>query len=303
MKNLTALERRGFNKPSLSFGSVVANAPAPVFTGTVNRPYDQPRLLERPSLMQMPTPSLEGSVNNNDGPRTEDSRPVSKLCRATAPTLAFNSRTAPLGQYGNSNTDQITTFQTMDDIMGINPYMRRADEIGFSHQVPNVGHLGRSLKPPGWKEGDPPITPDEAWRLFDIDHQNAVHNFETSLASQGHQNAEDRGRFRIQLNDQWHAQRLFYEKLLQERLFIYDQHNERQQRKIERLRESGYGLSQNCLAEVSQPMQPQAMASHMPAPLLESACRQKIPPTYPNQMDGPCGYPRTSQSEPTRHMV
>ena len=294
---MTALERRGFNKPPLSFGSVVANDPAPVFTGSPDRPYEQPRLLQRPSLLQIPTPDLEGSVNNNDGPRTEDSRSLSNLCQDTGPTSYFNARTTALGQYGPPETDHMATFETVDDIMAINPYMRRADEIGFSHQVPGIGHLGNSLEPPGWKEGDPPITPDEAARLYYIDRQHVVDRVETTLANQEHQNNEEKERFMTNLNDQFQAWRLLCEKVLEQRLFIYNQHQERLQKNIERLRGNEHGLPYNRLPEASQPVQARAMATHMAASLPQSPCWQGAP-TCRDRVDGPYGCPQTSQSEP-----
>lgn len=291
------MERRGFNKPPLSFGSVVANPPAPVFTGVTDRFNEQLRLLHRPSLMQMPTPNLEGSVNNNDRPRTEESRPFRNSCWAAAPISSLNSRSTVLDQYGYSDIDHTGSFQTADDIMDMNPYIRRADEIGGHHQVPDVGHLGCYLGPPGWIEGDSPITPTEAKRLFDIDRQEAVHEFDRSLANLEHQNVEEKERFRTKANDEWYKQHILNWTVFEQRVLIYHQHQERQQRKMERSRGNSYGLFESRLSEVSQPSQPRAMASHTAASLPESPYWQGIP-THENQTDGPYGNPRTSQSEP-----
>ena len=292
---LTAPERRGFNKPPLSFGSVVANVPAPVFTGAINRSYKKLGLLEQPPLTH--TPSLEGSVSYVGNPQSEESAPGSDWCRATAPNTSSDSHPTALDQQGRSYTDQIATFQTMDDIMGVNPYLRRADEIGFRHQVPGIGHLGVSLVPRGWKEGDPPITPAEAKKLFDIDRQHAVHDLEMSLANQKHLKDDEKENFSASIDDQWKAQLLLDRTVLTERLLIHKQHHEREQRKLERLGEDEQGLSQNRLSEVPRPMQSRAMASYMPAPLPESPGWRMIS-NCSNSMDSRFGNPRTPPSKP-----
>lgn len=243
----------------------------------------------------MHIPNLNGSVNYDNSSRTEDSNSVSNSRRATPPTTIVNSRSTSLEQHGRSNTEQIFPFQTMDAIMGVNPYMRRADDIGFCHQVPGVGHLGSYLVPHGWKEGDPPITPAEAKKLFDIDHQEAVRVFDTSLANQEHLNDKEKKSFSALIHDQWKAQLLLDHLVLAERVSIYEQHLERQQRKLEHLRENEQPLSQNFLSGVLQPIQPRAMTSYLQGPPLEPPCWQRLP-NYPNQMNDPFGYPRTEQS-------
>ena len=277
----------------MSFGSVVTNAPAPVFTGPVDRSHKQLGLREQHPLTH--TRILEGRVNYNDTSRTEDSWPVSNSHRVMAPTTSIDSRSTSVEQHGRSDIEQIFPFQTVDDILGVNPYMRRADDIGYSHQVPGVGHLGSYLVPRGWKEGDPPITPTEAKKLFDIDHQEAMRVFETSLGNQEHLNDKEKKSFSAIINDQWKAQLLLDRLVLTERVSIYEQHYERQQRKSERLRENEQSLSQNCLSAVPKPIQPPAMTSYLHGPPLESPCWQRLP-NYPNQMNDPFGYPRTQQS-------
>lgn len=283
----------------MSFGSVVANAPAPVLTGAINRFNKKLGLPEQPP--QMRTPSLQESVNYMGRSRTDDSISVSNSCRATAPAESVDSRSTAFEQYGLSDTDQIATFQTVDEIMGVNPYLRRADEIGFRHQVPGIGHLGSSLVPHGWKEGDPPITPAEAKKLFDIDRREAVHDLEMSLASQKHLNGEEKEQFSASIDDQWKARLLLDRTVLAERLLIHKQHHERKRGKMEGSRGDEQSLSQNRLSEVPQPIHPRATASYMPAPLPESPYWRRIS-NFPNEMDSRFRDPRTSQSKP-HHIV
>lgn len=246
----------------------------------------------------MDTPSLEGSASYTSSPQSEESASVVNSCRPTGPTASsFEPHSAASGQKGRSDTDQIATFETIDDIMDVNPYLRRADEIGIRHQVPGIGHLGSSLVPRGWTEGDPPITPDEAKKLFDIDRQKAVRDLDSSLANQNHLNDEERENFAAKIDHQWKARLLLYQTVLNERLLIYKEYHERQRRKMDCLRGDEQGLSRNRLSEVPQPIQPRAMTSYMPAPQLESPYWRRTS-NCSEQMDSRFENRRTPQGMP-----
>lgn len=207
----------------------------------------------------------------------EGSTTVSNSRGSTAPTASSNSLSSASEQYERPTTGQFATFATMDDIMGANPYLRRADDIGFRHQVPGVGHLGNDLVPPGWKEGDSPITPDQAKKLFDFARHAAIHDLEMTLADQKHLSDEEKEKISASLDNQWKARLLLDQTILTERLLIYRQHHEREQRKTERSREKELDIPLYRLSEVPQPVQPRAMTSFMPAPPLESPSWRRIP--------------------------
>ncbi|KAL8922797.1 MAG: hypothetical protein Q9208_004922 [Pyrenodesmia sp. 3 TL-2023] len=63
-----------------------------------------------------------------------------------------------------------------------NPYQERADEIGLSHRIPGVGHLGDLLTPPGWKAGDEPISISRARLLQKQAYQMAREKLDASIA-------------------------------------------------------------------------------------------------------------------------
>ncbi|KAL8974509.1 MAG: hypothetical protein Q9197_001242 [Variospora fuerteventurae] len=62
-----------------------------------------------------------------------------------------------------------------------NPYEVRADQIGLSHRIPGVGHLGDLLTPPGWKPGDELISVHLARVLQKEAHQAAKRKLQDSI--------------------------------------------------------------------------------------------------------------------------
>ncbi|KAL8751257.1 MAG: hypothetical protein Q9184_006129, partial [Pyrenodesmia sp. 2 TL-2023] len=63
-----------------------------------------------------------------------------------------------------------------------NPYQERADEIGLSHRIPGVGHLGDLLTPVGWKVGDEPISISRARLLQKQAYQVAREKLDASIS-------------------------------------------------------------------------------------------------------------------------
>ena len=73
--------------------------------------------------------------------------------------------------------------QHVDDYedQGTNPYEDRADEIGPSHGIRGVGHLGECLTPLGWKIGDEPIPPSVVNRLHRDAREAAKRRLQNSV--------------------------------------------------------------------------------------------------------------------------
>ncbi|KAL8722565.1 MAG: hypothetical protein Q9225_000960 [Loekoesia sp. 1 TL-2023] len=67
-----------------------------------------------------------------------------------------------------------------------NPYQERADQIGLSHRIPGVGHLGDLLTPPGWKPGDEPIPPNRLRQLLKEAYDAAKKKLDDSIAEFKH---------------------------------------------------------------------------------------------------------------------
>ncbi|KAI4191606.1 MAG: hypothetical protein LQ346_004706 [Caloplaca aetnensis] len=70
----------------------------------------------------------------------------------------------------------------VDEDPELDPYQERADEIGLSHRIPGVGHLGNLLTPPGWKAGDEPISISRARLLQKQAYQEAREKLDASTA-------------------------------------------------------------------------------------------------------------------------
>ncbi|KAL8714154.1 MAG: hypothetical protein Q9220_001883 [cf. Caloplaca sp. 1 TL-2023] len=64
----------------------------------------------------------------------------------------------------------------------MDPYQERADEIGISHRIPGIGHIGKLLAPKGWKPGDEPITPSQARELQKESYEVAKSRLAHSIA-------------------------------------------------------------------------------------------------------------------------
>ena len=282
------MERRGLHKRRSSFGSIVKNVPPPVLTGGREQPSGKIARLEQPSLNHIPNP--RGGVSNVDSSQAAARTTVGSSFGSTASSVPFGPRSSVSEQFDRSSIGQVANYATIDDILGANPYLRRADEIGLRHQVPGVGHLGNYLVPPGWKEGDLPINPDAAKQLYDLDRQAAVHDLDMSLADQRYLTNEEKEQLAANINYQWRAQLLLDQTVLSERLLVHRQHQEQRLKKIERWHEKGQDSLRNRPSEVSRPVQPQVMNSLRPSPLPESPSGRSIS-NFQNQMD-----PRIPQS-------
>ncbi|KAI4120468.1 MAG: hypothetical protein LQ338_006999 [Usnochroma carphineum] len=78
----------------------------------------------------------------------------------------------PAGGHGEETNEEVE----------VNLYQERADEIGLSHRIPGVGHLGDLLTPPGWKPGDEPISFNRARLLRHQAHAVAKKKLDDSIA-------------------------------------------------------------------------------------------------------------------------
>ncbi|KAI9877439.1 MAG: hypothetical protein M1830_003896 [Pleopsidium flavum] len=125
------------------------------------------------------------------------------------------------------------------DPRDVNPYARRADEIGPTHRIPGVGYLGDVLVPPGWKEGDEPITPEEAQELYNKarkEAQDALNQIREEIEMLPEEE-QDKGN--AERDREWSKQFKKDDLLLRERISIYDQYHERQHLKAQRYRQRG----------------------------------------------------------------
>ena len=102
----------------------------------------------------------------------------------------------------------------------LNIYARRADQIGPSHRIPGIGHLGDVLPPPGWKQGDDPISEAEAQRIFAVSRSQAKDMLDQSVSEMRHLSIADQEKLSTEKNAQYQTQRMIDEYLLLERVKI-----------------------------------------------------------------------------------
>lgn len=135
-----------------------------------------------------------------------------------------------------------------------NPYFRRANEIGPSHRIPGLGHLGGLLVPPGWKAGDEPIDPQAAEALYNTARRaasDALTKSEEEATALSANAQKMRGK---EIKERQDTQVQFDHMVLEERVKIYEKHEERK-----RVAVQGAGLS--------QPRTPTSVAFSPPRPL------------------------------------
>ena len=105
-----------------------------------------------------------------------------------------------------------------------NPYMQRADEIGPSHHIPGIGHLGDLLIPTGWQEGDAPINPERAHQLFYLARQQAKDTLVSGANQNQHLTEHEKAEFNAKLDRQWDVKYKLDQVLLIERLNVHEQY-------------------------------------------------------------------------------
>lgn len=112
----------------------------------------------------------------------------------------------------------------------LNIYCRRADQIGPSHRIPGIGHLGDLLAPPGWKPGDEPISEAEAQKIFAASRLKAKKMLDEGISDTGQLSCADQEKRSAENNAQYQTQRTLDEYLLIERVKLHNFWQERKQR-------------------------------------------------------------------------
>ena len=119
-----------------------------------------------------------------------------------------------------------------------NPYEDRADMIGLSHLIPGIGHLGDLLTPPQWNAGDEPIQPKLARQLHREAYDAAKKDLADSIADfkdlkgAAFQEASDRK------NEEWQNRMDLAKLILEERVNVYQTHQERKWQQPQPVEES-----------------------------------------------------------------
>lgn len=223
MKTRTASAGRGFGNPYTGFGAGLQNVPAPIAT-SINlrqgRPLEQfnaDAILEPLHATQLPgiTETLK------DFAPSPANQPPIKLPERPA-AAANNASVVPQSIAGFSYRDSLEN-DANNGVAGRLPnfYARRADQIGPSHRIPGIGHLRDLLPPPGWKEGDVPISEAEAQKLFAVSRDQAKEMLDQSISEISHLSGEELEKVTMEKNAKYQTQRLLDEFLLHERAKLY----------------------------------------------------------------------------------
>ncbi|KAI9675062.1 MAG: hypothetical protein M1817_001468 [Caeruleum heppii] len=121
-----------------------------------------------------------------------------------------------------------------------NLYRQHARRIGRYHDIDGLGLLpDTSFDPPmPWKDGDPPIDPDQAQKLFNQVYASAVEDEERLIASHEHLSFEERQEQALADRRLWKQRIAMAELALKHRVMVFEEyHREEQARLMQRMRE------------------------------------------------------------------
>lgn len=165
----------------------------------------------------------------------------------------------PPSEPGLLNGDrQDNSLDKKDQAQLLNIYDRRADQIGPSHRIPGVGHLGDLLTPPGWKLGDEPVDEIEAQKIFAASRLKAKEMLDDSVGEIEQLSSADQEKRSSEKNTQYQTQRTLDEFLLIERVKLHRFWKERKQKQFHQLHSQPQQdrQSEHKLRTRPQPLQP-----------------------------------------------
>ncbi|CAD6570319.1 MAG: hypothetical protein ASARMPREDX12_003450 [Alectoria sarmentosa] len=253
---------RGFGNPSAGFGAGLQNVPSPITTTTTTQRQAPPREVIKANDVREPLPvtNLPGITEAlGDLAPSQANQPPVKLPGRPAP-IAENVSVVPPSEpellYGDSQED---SPNKKDAAPLLNIYSRRADQIGPSHRIPGIGHLGDLLAPPGWKTGDEPIDEAEAQKLFAASRLKAKELLDEDITVTGQLSSADQEKRSAEKNAQYQIQRALDEYLLIERVKLHKFWQERKQKLSQQLHSQPQQHRQS--EARPQPMQPPAETS------------------------------------------
>ena len=222
-KTRKASAGRGFGNPYTGFGAGLQNVPAPIAT-TINlrqsrplEPSNADGILEPLPVTQLPgiTETLKDLAPSpaNQPPITLPERPAAAANDVSVvpqSTLGLPDKESLGNDLNKGVAGRLPNF-----------YTRRADQVGPSHRIPGIGHLRDLLPPPGWKEGDDPISEAEAQKIYAASRDQAKEMLDQSMSEISHLSGAEQEKLTMEKNAKYQTQRLLDEFLLQERAKLY----------------------------------------------------------------------------------
>lgn len=236
-QNCVASASRGFGSPSAGFGAGLQNVPSPIATTSTQRqslPLDSITAGNiREPLPRIQLPGITETFKKL-APDQANQPPVSLLGRPVS--IAKNTSVARPSERGLLNgSSQENGPYKKDPVALLSIYTRRADQIGPSHHIPGIGHLGNLLTPPGWKLGDEPIDEAEAQRIFEASRLKAKESLDEGMSEIEQMSIADQEKNRVEKEAQYHTQRNIDEYLLMERVKLHKFWEERKQKLFHQL--------------------------------------------------------------------
>ena len=277
---------------ALGFGAGVRNVPSPISTD-LSKPILPAIQWQAQEHLPDASHNLISNSSNTSLQGVEAypatfSNYQSKVMAPTAPQ-AIQSEVSRSQEYSNEMCQ--SDLQCDQDPFERNPYKHRANEIGKRHNVPGITHLGGLLAPPGWKEGDEPINPLRASKIFESSRDEAKEMLRLNTEQAEHLPPHERHKYEADINKQWVIDCTLDKTLFNERLTVYEQYYERKQAKMQRQYEQVSSLPRP-IATPARPLNPPTTTSYAMSsgPAFQYASTLNGPPTHRNGM-----YPMRSQ--------
>ena len=104
----------------------------------------------------------------------------------------------------------------------IDPYQLRADDIGPSHDISGIGHLGTLLTPPEWVPGNMLMSPEEAKQAFLDSRGRATKALETDVVGDGDLSDDELQRKMDARNKRWAKEFKLDKLILEQRISIFE---------------------------------------------------------------------------------
>lgn len=172
----------------------------------------------------------------------------------------FHSQLSQGGDY----LERMQNGHSMHDefFLVANPYAERADEIGPSHHIPGVQHLGGLLTPPGWNEGDETIDPQAAKMLYNAAREEARTLLKAGFHEVEQLKPDEKEKRLADLDSFWDSRHQLDCMLYNERVHVYSRAQKRKLLGFRPDNEQSQDLPQSIVLEPPQPINPPATTTY-----------------------------------------
>ena len=201
--------------------------PRPIFTGALASRFQSSHWPELASASEEQS-AYHGPAHGSQFDR-DDSVPSHALAQKSFCSAAEAQTTNlyPRGCEPYSSIKAEMFELSSKELVDLNPYLHRADEIGPTHRIPGLGHLGTLLVPPGWKGGDEPIKPQAAQELYNEARREAQDALEKMKEDIETLPTEEQDKRSEERDKEWSKQFKKDDLILRERIKVHDDYHER----------------------------------------------------------------------------